>query len=241
MSHSIEFSSYVIEQIQYYVYLLIDPSTELPFYVGKGTGNRVFSHLNASLKNPDESDKIAKIKEIQQRGDTVRHIILRHGLTEKEAFEVEATLIDWLGLSELTNIVKGMDSSRGKMSAVDIIAEYDAKEIDILEPSILIIINQNYYPGISQNELYEITRNSWVIGKKREKAHYAFAVYKGVVRQVYRIQAWHPVVHTSESHRIKERWEFEGSIAENLSQYLGGSVEKYISKGSQNPIRYVNC
>ena len=33
-------------ELKFYVYLLINPETKTPFYVGKGQGNRVFDHLN---------------------------------------------------------------------------------------------------------------------------------------------------------------------------------------------------
>jgi len=40
-----EFSPAVVEALGYYVYLLKDPETDKVFYVGKGTGNRIFQHL----------------------------------------------------------------------------------------------------------------------------------------------------------------------------------------------------
>lgn len=37
----------------YYVYVYLDPTTELPFYVGKGTGKRLHQHCQYYyLKNP---------------------------------------------------------------------------------------------------------------------------------------------------------------------------------------------
>ena len=48
----IMFSSEVIRKIGYYVYLLTDPITNEIFYVGKGKGNRVFSHLKDQNNNP---------------------------------------------------------------------------------------------------------------------------------------------------------------------------------------------
>ncbi|HIO04524.1 MAG TPA: GIY-YIG nuclease family protein, partial [Gammaproteobacteria bacterium] len=46
--------------MKYYVYLLLDPITDEIFYVGKGKGNRVFSHL----KDISDNDKVRKIQEI---------------------------------------------------------------------------------------------------------------------------------------------------------------------------------
>ena len=36
----------VARQLGYYVYLYIDPRSKRPFYVGKGQGERVLSHLS---------------------------------------------------------------------------------------------------------------------------------------------------------------------------------------------------
>ena len=240
-----EFSPSVIEKIKYYVYLLKDPETNEVFYVGKGEKNRVFVHVNDALKDQKETDKLhKKIREIRAKGGTVKYEILRHGLEENEAFEVEAALIDHIGLSELTNKIYGYDASnRGKMSIDEIIAKYCAKLIDIKEPSVLIIINQQFGRNISQDELYEITRGNWVMGEKRRKdAKFAFAIKNGVVRQVYKINKWDSINVTDLKGKQKKRWQFEGEVALDLQHYIGGSVESYLGKkGAQNPIRYVNC
>jgi len=84
----IQFSQAVIDRIGYYVYLLTDPRNGQLFYVGKGNGNRVFAHVSEAIHNPRETDKIERIRRIRRSGREVRYDILRHGLTEKEAFEV---------------------------------------------------------------------------------------------------------------------------------------------------------
>ncbi len=239
------FSSSVIEKIKNYVYLLKDPETNEIFYVGKGHGNRVFEHVNEALKDQKETDKLDKIREIHAKGGTVKYEIIRHGLEENEAFEVEAALIDYIGLSELTNKIYGYDATnRGKMSIDEIIAKYNARTInDIKEPSILIIVNKEYKRDISPDDLYRITRGNWVMGEKRRKeAKFAFAIYNGVVRQVYKINKWDSIDVTDSKGKPKKRWQFSGEVASDLKHCVGGNVERYLgNKGAQNPIRYVNC
>jgi len=240
MNHINEFPRSVIEKLGYYVYLLIDPTIDKVFYVGKGTGNRIFAHINSAISSPLESDKLDKIRSIQSKGSEIKYAIIRHGLTEQEAFEIEAALIDFIDIRELTNIVVGHDSdSRGLMSITDIIAKYLAPEIEIVEPVVLITVNRLYRRNMNDDELYEITRGNWVTGTRRNKAMYAFCVYNGTVRQVYEIQRWFPIKARSQDTKTQNRWRFDGIVAQELRHYVGGNVEKYI--GAQNPIRYVNC
>lgn len=237
-----EFSPSVIEKLDYYVYLLIDPDSNRVFYVGKGIGNRIFDHLKQAVLSDDESEKLSTIRAIHEKSRQVKLIIHRHGLTEKEAYEVESALIDLIGLDQLTNIVAGYHSyGQGSMTVPELVSRYDAPSIDISEPAILIFVNQLYKRGIDNERLYEITRGNWVMGERRNKAKYAFSVYNGIVRQVYEIQDWFSVLPRREEQKIKKRWRFNGFISQDLQHYVGGSVEKYITRGAQNPIKYVNC
>ena len=111
--------------------------------------------------------------------------------------------------------------------------------IRIVEPSILLRISQKYQEGTSQEDLYKITRGEWVVGKRRNQAIYAFAVYKGIVLEVYRIEKWLPFTGLTPSNR--QRWCFDGVVAENLQHYKGGSVKHYFNQGEANPIKYINC
>jgi hypothetical protein len=256
MSRIEEFPSSVIERIGFYVYLLIDPETDQVFYVGKGIGNRIFAHLNAALADETLSDKLDRIRAIHAKGLEVRHVVHRHGLTEKEAIEVEAALIDYIGLTELTNQVQGYKSDdRGRMTVAEVIAKYEAPIAVIKEPVILIIVNQFFKRGMSDKELYEITRGKWAMGTRRNKAKYAFAVYKGIIREVYEIERWLPISvgedevirrwrpRNAKDAEVKRRnrWQFEGKIAHSLRHYVGKSTENYAVIGARNSFRYVNC
>ena len=75
-----------------YIYQLVDPATRLPFYIGKGHGQRVFSH-ESEARNGLKSDKCELIRAIWKRGETVHREILMYFDSEKLALKYEARLI----------------------------------------------------------------------------------------------------------------------------------------------------
>lgn len=230
------FSPAVCEKIGYYVYILRDPRDNQIFYVGKGANNRVFAHVQDAHSTIIENARLDRIRDIHAQGQKVDIIIHRHGLTEKEALEVESALIDLLGLPNLSNLVAGHNAyERGKMTTSEVIAQYDAPAISIDVPAILIIINRLYRRGMSQEELYEATRKYWKIGKRREKVKYAVTVSRGLIRQVYEIEKWYP------SEERLGRWLFDGHVATDLVHYVGCDIRQYLTRGAQNPIVYINC
>jgi hypothetical protein len=239
-----EFPPEVIEQLGHYVYLYIDPDTDQPFYIGKGVGNRVFAHLDET----SESKKVAKIQALREQGKAPKIELLRYGLSEREATLVEAAVIDFVGTDRLTNKVRGYHSrSYGRISAEEILTTFTAQPVEISHKVILITINRLYRSNMSALELYEATRGTWKVGRRRAKANFAFAVYQGIVREVYRIHQWHPAGTLAyetrdDSHFSgQRRWEFEGEVARDIREtYVSNSVREYLGKSSQNPIRYVN-
>lgn len=240
-----QFSKEVINKLKYYVYMYSDPETDEIFYVGKGIGNRVFSHLI----DPDDTEKGKYIKRILDRGQEPKIEILTHGLEdERTALKVEAAIIDLIGKEKLTNRVRGWQSGVfGRVEVNQLVSHYDREKVTIDEPAVLIRINNFFRYDLTDIELYDTTRGVWRIGNKREKVKYAFAVYDGIVHEVYRVMAWFPAgstLNTRGNHENEKerRWEFVGRIAEETvrEKYLRKSVEHYFKSGAQNPIRYVN-
>jgi hypothetical protein len=232
----------VTEKIGYYVYALKAPGSKKPFYIGKGKGNRVFAHAKAAIRTNDVGAKLEKIRNILASHKKVEYQIIRHGLTEKEAYEIESTLIDYLGLDLLSNRVAGHEmNDRGLMTVSEILSQYRASPARIKELALLIIINRLYRRNMTAKQLYRITRGDWVLGRRRQKADYGFAVYHGIILATYRIRSWVPVIVQASGGRVKTRWQFRGSVAPELSHYVGKSVKLHLKKGSQSPVLYLNC
>ena len=235
------FTPEVASKIRHYVYLYIDPTSDSIFYVGEGAGERAFSHLR------DTSDRqtCARIAAIREQGKVPRIELLVHGLTKEAARQVEAAVIDLIGPSQLTNRIRGWGAGvTGRMTLEQLRAQYGAAEVEIVDPCVLIRINDLFRYGMTPIELYDATRGVWVTGPKRDRARYALAVFRGVVQEVYQITAWFPGGSTLSSRPDTDypgRWEFVGKIAPDKlrRRYVFRSVRRYLPQGAQNPIRYV--
>jgi hypothetical protein len=233
------------EELKSYVYALIDPRDAKPFYIGKGNGNRVFDHVACALKEEVKNNKYEKIREIKSNGLSVKHVVIRHGMTDKTAFEVESSLIDFIGYLDsfsLTNKVLGHNSiDCGLMTANEIIRKYNAESLDeLLDPVIIININKRYRRA-KEEGIYEATKESWVIGKHRHKTtKYALSEYRGLIVEVYKIKDWYPVDTVDKNGKPKIRWGFNGDVAESniRERYLNKSVAHIKRRGAANPIRY---
>ncbi len=244
------FTPKVIERLGHYVYLYLDPQTGEPFYVGKGKGNRCFAHL----KDKSKTRKAKRITEIKKRGLQPRIEILKHGLTADEAFLVESTAIDLIGVQHLTNEVTGHGGSRDRSKAgvAEVQAELSATPVRITDPVILITINKLYRPDLSLPDIYDATRSAWKINPARHNPEYALSVYRGIVRAAFTITAWHKAGTTLKTYEHdgyrpeglrSDRWEFVGTRATDKvwRRYVGKSVRDYAKPGAQNPILFVNC
>jgi len=244
-----KFEPNVCEKLKFYVYLYSDPRTGKPFYVGQGQKNRVFAHLSEEKECP----KVSMLEELRLLDRTPIIEILRYGLTKDEALLVEAAAIDLLHLDNLTNEVCGHGSNEcGRGRVEDIAATLGAEPLLIEKEDSVILINiaRNFRYGMSPQAIYDVTRSAWKVGKKREKAKYAFAVFERVVREVFEVAGWVEGGTTMRStdpngrhEPIPDRYEFVGQVAEDevRRKYVGKNVGNYMVPGSQNPIKYVNC
>lgn len=237
------FSQSVRRNLNHYVYLYIDPRDDSIFYVGKGTGDRAFDHL----RDTKGSDKTERIKELRELGYEPKIEILVHGLESETALKVEASIIDLLGIKNLTNIQIGHHAkTHGRMTLEQIEAVYASEKADVDDSVLLVNLNQTYRYGMPAVKLYDATRSAWTLNTTRKECiKYAIAVYQGIAQEVYEVVGWFPNHSTFNTRQTtdddRSRWEFVGKLApEPIRQrYRYKDVSDYL--GGQNPIRYLNC
>jgi hypothetical protein len=253
-----EFSQKTKEELKSYVYALIDPRDNRIFYIGKGIANRVFSHINESITNPKETEKLETIRSIKRDNQKVKHFILRHGLEDSEAILLESAIIDFLtfkdfqDISKITNIAFGHHSfDRGIKTVEECELLYNCQELkkeEIKHKILVININKTFgtkkkskvSDGVyDRPNIYEATRGWWVLNKSRaQNSDYVLAEYKGIIRAIFKPQRWLQNIEN----RGPKRWGFVGSEVtdeEILKLYLNKEVPKI--PGMANPIRYFSA
>ncbi len=179
-------------QRKYYVYRLVDPRTLHTFYVGKGCGDRVFQHAKGVLSkialDEDENEmslKEKQIAEIISTGKEVISIIHRRELTNKEALEVEAALID--AYPGLTNIQRGYGIDRGVMTIEDLYATYNTPVYSEPIDKYVIIKTTSRFVN-DRGGLYDAVSYAWRATLRKAKQYkYVLAVVDGIVREVYEV------------------------------------------------------
>lgn len=246
MLHIPRIPAVISKKLGHYVYLYVNPLTKEIFYVGKGKGSRAVAHLKGKAKQEIQR----QVRAIRAAGARPRIEILAHNLPSGQtALILEAAAIELLGLDSLANAVRGHHAQLSRFAVEDLVAHYTKDRARIREPSLLIRVNQLYRPGMSDQELYDITRSAWILGETRNQVTFVIPVFEGIVREVYEPTAWLPAVSTINArlsgrrrNRAK-RFEFVGVIArENARRkYRGKYVGHLFTSGAQNPVQYLNC
>jgi uncharacterized protein len=237
------FSAAVADKLKTYVYRLIDPRNGETFYVGKGKGNRVFAHVRVenNLEGDDLDNKIKRVHEIRLAGFEVTHVIHRHGMDSKTAFEVEAALID--AYPGLTNIAGGAGSDFGVMHAKEIISRYAAKPAVFRHKVLLINVNRSAL----ERSLYDATRYAWKVSRSKAKqAEVILATMQGLIVGAFIADDWLDATQANFPGLADDagrpgRLGFIGKEAthEIKRLYVGKRVpDEYRKQGAANPIKY---
>jgi uncharacterized protein len=252
-----KFNQKTVEELAFYVYALFDPShPRLPFYIGKGSGNRVFSHAigceEQNTRYEPLSTKFEEIKRIIESGNAVIHKIIRYGLSEDEAFKVEAALIDLVNHIEpdtLTNEISGQGVALGIYDANDLAITLNAEKLLPAEDDALLIIkierqwtsllaHRNSPQSITDLQIYNVMKGDWKLNITRAaRANCILAVARGLVRAAFEPSPW--VMAPNSSGRKMMIGPM--TVSARQKQFNGKSVAHLFKRGAAFPIRYVNC
>ncbi len=255
------FNTALSHELLAYVYVLRDPSKRGSpiFYVGKGVGKRALHHSKEAHDSKNQNKKLRTIRRIHELGLEPVIEIVRHRLTEEEAWKVEASLIDVIGPENLTNVVRGHGAEFGRATLASLNAKYGELPLAPTNGKPILIIRlkptkiektsrermepgatrerAGWWPTITPDELYDSTRGWWKISKSIEDRGitHCVSVVNQVSRAVYRIDEWH-------TRRKDGRRAFVGVQVESgvmHSQYMGKRGKRFeFALGVQSPVLY---
>ena len=255
-----KFKPGVAEKLKHYVYRLVDPRDGSTFYVGKGTGDRVFDHVNGMPDHGEESEKHERIVAIRVAGLQPIHVIHRHGMEdEATAHAVEAAVMD--SYPGLTNVVAGHGTRDfGLADAEQLNQRYADEEIPVgaspprqpstterrssahevpLDAPIVTIKITRAKLVERRSDVYETVRRRWVMGARRRAMlnstpHYVLAILEQQCIGVFVVgrDGWKPDPKLVNG---RQRYSFTGEPADEEVQakYVG----KWFSDGLQFPVR----
>ncbi|MBM4399186.1 MAG: GIY-YIG nuclease family protein [Candidatus Cloacimonetes bacterium] len=134
-----------------------EPNEGKAFYIGKGTRERVFSHLDLKLKTDlEEKEKVDIIRKLLDRDLCPDIDILIDELDSKCAFEYETIAIDAVGKENLTNKQRGHKSKRCPIQ----FSSYIREEAIIKHPLLKVNLNidfQRFFPR-NNYDMYDQNR-----------------------------------------------------------------------------------
>lgn len=239
----------VAERLGVYVYALRDPRDRSIFYVGKGKGDRVYSHVWVAMGETSRvedgieqeapavrSAKIDRIRSIYSAGQQVEHFILRRNITptktsDELAFQFEQVLIAAFRLAEpdldnptLTNIQGGHTSGDFVVEPIEeTIKQFAAKPAGELEKPYVVLVSTN--PALkteSDSQIYARLRGWWhAIHVSKLENVPVFVVHAGLVRAVFLAKRW------KQSAEDPTLWQFEGDSDPGLNDRYRGSSLSY--------------
>jgi hypothetical protein len=181
-----------------YVYALRDPRDRKIFYVGQGTGNRVFSHFSEAesvAQKPELlTSKTHRIIEIWNADDDVEYLILAHALNEQgnEADIIESSCIDTLRESQNGEVLNNIAAPKSSFLDRDGILALAATHVQPSDPHKCVFIFPIQRALSSRtDDVYEATRREWRIAESlRMPNTLAVGIRNGICQGTFSIQSW---------------------------------------------------
>lgn len=193
--------------MNYYTYVIIDPRNKQPFYVGKGTGNRMYSHwLHRNLKNNGNVLVKQKMKKIELEKLKPIYEKILYNVNQHMALQKEIELVKLygrldIGTGILCNFTNGGEAGSSSWSPQ---TRQRKRDIELAKkkgnPVTQYTLNGLFLNSFSSakvaSEHVLQANRSYItqVCKGRRKSAGGFLwTYKGICPSVFNKKYYHPV------------------------------------------------
>lgn len=241
-----EFSHDVKRYLNYYVYILIDPRNDEIFYVGKGSGNRVFVHENEL----GVQEKDQRISDILSEGLEVKKYIVHSGMTEEAALAAEATLINLYTTRKcfdevnLTNVQIGHSVIAPCLSVEEYNRKFSGSSLtkdsfDEEDRIMLVNLSTDSIKLLATEEkVKERMKRRARVPENRELPKNILPVSRGVIVGAFKVVAWKRITNTGKS--VRNQWEYTELVRnEELFKKYHFSLVSDLIKPYSNRAKYM--
>jgi hypothetical protein len=213
MNNLRNFDDLQVKRLGKYIYALRDPRDKKIFYVGQGSGNRVFDHFNQAdgvnretVNLQNVSSKTLRILDIWKNEEDVEWIILAYNLPTDNytADYVEAAIYDALLESQNGETLNEDTPPRStKLSSDEVVA----LAAEFVNPNVAI---SNVFIFPIQNavnrgaDIYDATRMVWYVNNPNRNLENSVAVGLKYAISVgsYQIKNWNTAVLDANKHEF---------------------------------------
>jgi len=224
----------------YYVYQLVDPRNNKPFYIGEGKGKRAWSHLNfkSGCNNPHKDRVIYKI---QSLGLEVIVCLIQTNLTKKQAILLEEKTIQEIGIENLTNICANAHPPilKGEKNG------FYSKTHSIENKKIMGDVNRgkDLKSDEGKNSIRQSMLTRWEDSSKRNKQIEALHARKGEkrseqARESYRISA--AIRNQNMTAEARSNRSKKGAETRKI-RYYGMKRQAYFDELGNKKFKYISC
>ena len=213
MNNIRQFDPLQIERLGKYIYALRDPRDKKIFYVGQGTGPRVFDHFyeadavnRESVNLQNVSSKTLRILDIWKHEEEVEWIILAYNLPIENftADFLEAGIYDALLESQNGDTLNDYCPPRSSRLSSD---ELSALAAEFVNPhiaiyNVFIFPIQNAINGGAS--IYDATRMVWYVNQANRNLQNSFAIGLKYAISIgsYQINNWNSAVLDANKHEF---------------------------------------
>ena len=114
-------------------------------------------------------------------------------MEEREALVAESVCIDLLNIKNLTNSIRGQRDNTKRLPIAELISVLNEETVSVLaeHKGVAFLLEKTFLHNFGDLQLLEHTRGIWS-RKQSDDVRYAYATYRGVVKEVYSIYSWVP-------------------------------------------------